>query len=317
MTPYPSAAGQRDQWVLGLRGPRAEGSPDRPAAFFLEQERFRSGEAGPVAAVFLRGRECPWRCAMCDLWRHTLAHTPAPGQIPAQVRHALARMGPARQLKLYNSGSFFDPRAIPPADWPAIAEQAGEFERVIVECHPSLVGPRCLGFAGLLGGQLEIAMGLETAHPGALERLNKRMTLADFAAKAEWLGAYGIALRAFVVVGGPFQPAGEAVAWACRSAQFARECGAGVVSLVLARGGNGAMEALEAAGEWTPPRFADLEGALASALPESGGMRVFADLWSVAPPCHVCGPSRVARLGRMNLSQAALPPVACEACGGV
>ena len=83
----------------------------------------------------------------------------------------------ASHLKLYNAGSFFDPRAIPPEEYPAIARLAAPFRRTIVECHPALVGPRCLAFRDLLSGRLEVAMGLETAHPEVLERLNKRMTL--------------------------------------------------------------------------------------------------------------------------------------------
>ena len=61
------------------------------------------------------------------------------------------------------------------------------FERVIVECHPAFVSERCVAFRHLLGGRLEVAMGLETAHPEVLEKLNKRMTLEQFAAAASFL----------------------------------------------------------------------------------------------------------------------------------
>ena len=51
-------------------------------------------------------------------------------------------------------------------------------------------------------------MGLETAHPEALERLNKRMTLDDFAAaRRPRSRAHGVALRVFVLVAPPFVPA--------------------------------------------------------------------------------------------------------------
>ena len=114
---------------------------------------------------------------MCDLWRNTVKETVPAGAIPRQIDYALERLSAARQIKLYNSGSFFDPRAIPPGDYEAIARRLNAFERVIVECHPALVGDACLRFRDLIHGQLEVAMGLETAHPEILERLNKRMTL--------------------------------------------------------------------------------------------------------------------------------------------
>ena len=65
-----------------------------------------------------------------------------------------------------------------------------------------------------------------------------------------------------------------------------------------------------------PPRFSDLEEALAFGL-RLGGLRVFADLWAAAPECPVCGPARVERLRRMNLSQQTEPEIRCGACGGV
>ena len=60
---------------------------------------------------------------MCDLWKNTLTETVPVGAIPAQIEYALARLPAARVIKLYNSGSFFDPRAIPVADYPAIARR--------------------------------------------------------------------------------------------------------------------------------------------------------------------------------------------------
>ena len=61
------------------------------------------------------------------------------GAIPAQIRTALAGLPPARQIKLYNAGSFFDPAAIPPDDDEEIAAAVGGFERVIVESHPAFL----------------------------------------------------------------------------------------------------------------------------------------------------------------------------------
>ncbi len=51
-------------------------------------------------------------------------------------------------MKLYNAGSFFDPRAVPESDYDDIAAQLVGLERVIVESHPALIGarrsvPRC------------------------------------------------------------------------------------------------------------------------------------------------------------------------------
>src|SRR5947209_3906691 len=171
---------EQDRWVLEQRGAKNPVDAGRPYAFHVEAER-AAGEMVDVATLFLTNRECPYRCLMCDLWRNTLDERVPAGAIPAQIRVALERLPPAQWIKLYNSGSFFDPAAVPPADYEEIARLVAPFERVTVECHPALLGQRCLQFQALVEGGLEVAMGLETAHPEVLARLNKRMTLDQFA----------------------------------------------------------------------------------------------------------------------------------------
>ncbi len=313
--PYPQDRAARDRWVLARRGERAVPDPQRPAGFFAESELAAGGEIVPVSTVLLTNRECPWRCAMCDLWQHTLPGTVPPGAIPAQLAHALARLPPARHIKLYNSGSFFDPRAIPPDDHAAIARQLGAFERVVVECHPAFLGDRCWTFRDRLAGQLEVAIGLETAHPEALERINKRMTLDDFSAAGRRLAQHGIALRVFLLTNPPFIAAGEAARWVERSIAFAIECGATAVSIIPTRPGNGALDALAAAGQWTPATLAALEAALDFGIGQRRA-RVFADLWDLSrlAECPHCFPARSERLRQMNLQQTILPRVPCAHC---
>lgn len=268
-----------------------------------------------VTTLFLTNRECPYRCVMCDLWRNTLEETVPDGAIAAQLRYALERLPPARHLKLYNAGSFFDPRAIPPAEYPQIARLAAPFERVIVECHPALVGPRCREFRDLLSGRLEVAMGLETAHPEVLERLNKRMTLEQFRRAADFLAREQMDLRVFILVRPPWLSEAEGVEWAKRSLELAFDCGASVCSLIPTRAGNGAMEALAAAGEFTPPSLHSLEAVLEYGLGRRLG-RVFVDLWEIqhVTGCPTCSGARIARLKQMNLTQSVPAPVQCRRC---
>ena len=141
---FPAAAIARDRFVLDRRGPRQQHDPFRHQGVIVEDERDRDGSRARVATVLLTGRECPWRCTMCDLWRHTtVADTPR-GAIPAQIADARASIAsdpvPATAIKLYNAGSFFDPRAVPEADYEAVAAVLAGLAQVIVESHPALVG---------------------------------------------------------------------------------------------------------------------------------------------------------------------------------
>jgi len=249
---------------------------------------------------------------MCDLWKNTLSETVPVGAIPAQIDYALSRLAPARQIKLYNSGSFFDPRAIPWEDFPAIAGRICPFERVIVECHPNLVDDVVPRFRDLLAGKLEVAMGLETVHPDVLPRLNKRMTLEQFSCAAEFLRSHDIALRVFILVKPPFLDEAEALEWTRRSIDFAFDRGATVAALIPPRLGNGALEALAARGEFSMPRLETLESAMDYGIALQRG-RVFADLWDLEKfsTCAACFSTRRARLERMNLSQRIEPRVMC------
>jgi radical SAM enzyme (TIGR01210 family) len=288
----------------------------------VEEERRPGGEVEPVLTVFLAGSECPFTCVFCDLWRHTLEQPTPPGALPAQVRLALAdeavREARPRRIKLYNASNFFEPRAVPPADLPVLADLVQPFAGVTVESHPRLVGEACFEFARRIPGRLEVAMGLETIHPAALPRLNKQISLADFAGAADRLRRAGIGVRAFVLVGAPFVPAAESVAWAVRSAAWALERGTDVVALIPVRGGNGELARLAAAGQFAPPTLRDLEAALEGALPLGPGA-VVADLWDVAalPGCPACHPARVERLARMNRTGRLEPAVACPACASL
>jgi uncharacterized Fe-S cluster-containing MiaB family protein len=398
---YPASAAERDRWILSLRGTRNEITTDLPFAFLNEQEPAADSRLIDTVTIFLTGRECPWRCLMCDLWKNTTKERTPVGAIPAQIDHALNAMaernkprrseeaegmesrparrgtvlrtdhfptspsrggregtpsfqaGRPRQIKLYNSGSFFDRAAVPVEDYESIVIRVAMFDRVIVESHPSLIGDNTWRFRDLLsnrrpggtstlvaddstglpagsrqhpgltpGGKiatdeslLEVALGLETAHPDVLDKLNKRFDLDDFAKAAAALHDQSVALRVFVLVKPPFMDEDEGVEWSVRSAEFAFDCGATVVSLIPTRFGNGALERLATEGHFSPPSLISLETAFERCLALGRG-RIFADLWDLEKfsRCSRCLPERRRRLAEMNLRQIVLPAVTCV-CG--
>jgi radical SAM enzyme (TIGR01210 family) len=271
---YPGTPAARDRFVIDLRGPRPTHDPWRYQDVRIEDEPTERGDVARVGTIFLTGRECPWRCAMCDLWRFTTRADTPPGAIPTQIRSARElwrRRGEVvTRVKLYNASNFFDPRAVPASDYGDIAAAINDerdndgrddaVEQVIVESHPSLIGERVERFLEALDGRrLEVAMGLETVHPAALDALNKRMTTDDFANGANMLRRLGVSLRVFLLIAPPFVPREEQDDWLLASVAFAEECGASVISLIPTRAGNGTMEALTAQRLFVEPTQADVE----------------------------------------------------------
>jgi len=287
LTAYPDAAAARDRFIIDLRGPRPQHNPRRFQGLSIEDEPTERGDVARVGTIFLTGRECPWRCAMCDLWRFTIRDDTPAGAIPEQVAAARRvwreRGEQVSRLKLYNASNFFDPRAVPERDYGAIVAQLAGLDQAIVESHPSLIGARVDRFLDALGGtRLEVAMGLETAHPAALDALNKRMTLDDFARAAGDLRRRDVSVRAFVLIGPPFVPAAEQDAWLLKSVAFAEACGAAVISLIPARAGNGTMEALTAQKLFRPPTPEDVDRSMKLVLGRSPGPspRILLDPWA-------------------------------------
>jgi archaeosine synthase beta-subunit len=327
---YPSTSAARDRFVLDRRGPRIQHDPWRYQGLIVEDERMADGRRARVATVLLTGRECPWRCAMCDLWKYTTVNDTPEGAIPSQVSAARLALRdepiPVTGMKLYNAGSFFDPRAVPESDYDRVAAALVGLSQVIVESHPALVGARVDRLFSAMERQrrtvgpaacLEVAMGLETAHPVALDRLNKRFSLEEFAQAAATLATRRVALRVFLLIWSPFVPAREQDEWLLRSVDEALSCGASVVSLVPTRSGNGAIEALAAAGLFRPPELDDIERSFSLALMHARGRcRVFVDLWDLArfERCSHCFSPRRERLQAMNLEQRVIPERPCQAC---
>jgi radical SAM enzyme (TIGR01210 family) len=316
---YPDQKAARDRWILERRGQKNVLDPWQPYAFLWEKEIGATGEPIPTATLFLTNRECPYRCLMCDLWQNTLDARVPPGAIAAQIRYALERLPATRQIKLYNAGSFFDPQAIPPEDYPEIAALLAPYERVIVECHPALIlqGKHWQAFRDLLSGQLEVAIGLETAHPQTLARLNKRITVDSFRRAADLLAAAQIDLRVFLLLRPPFMDEAMGLEWVCRSLDLAFDSGASVCCVIPTRDGNGAIEALRATGHYAPPKLSSLEAAQEYGLNLRQG-RVFSDLWDIERfyTCD-CSPHRAERLSNMNRTQYLPPPIVCgKGCGG-
>ena len=301
--------------ILSLRGAKNDVNEHVPYGYFVERECSADGRIVDVATVLLTNRECPFRCLMCDLWKNTTDESVSVGAIPKQVDYALARLPSAESIKLYNSGNFFDPRAIPPADYAAIASRVNVFETVVIENHPRFCDERCVEFAGEISGQLEVAIGLETIHPEILPRLNKQMTTADYRAAVEFLVGNGLRVRTFILLRPPWLSEAAGVEWALRSAEFAFDCGVECCAIVPTRGGNGAMEQLAEAEIYSPPTIDSLEQVLQHSLAWQRG-RVLVDLWDAQQfcACAACGPARVERLHQMNLQQRLLPSVSCSQC---
>lgn len=301
--------------ILAARPKRNSVRLDRPDQFLVEPECSAAGNVVDVATLFLTNRECPFRCLMCDLWKNTTVKTPESGRIPEQIQYALQRLPASAQIKLYNSGNFFDAAAFPAGDRHEVARLVAGFETVIVENHPRLCGPDVVAFRDQIRGRLEVAMGLETSHLETLSRLNKQMTTDQFAVACEFLLQHDIDVRAFVLLKPPWTTEQQGIDRAIESVRFAFDCGVQCCAVIPTRAGNGMMDRLEELGQFASPELESLEHVMNVTLSWQRG-RVFADLWDLQrfAGCDDCFRQREERLHQMNLQQQVLPAVRCDRC---
>ena len=302
-----------DQWIVSLRGNKNQVNPLRPYGWLVEKERTITGKIEDTGIIFLTNRECPFHCLMCDLWKNTTDESVPVGAIPAQIEWALGQMPEVKHVKLYNSGSFFDIRAIPEEDYKEIASLLKNFKTVIVESHPRMINDKCLKFRNMLTPELHIALGLETVHHEILMKLNKQMTVDDFSNSVSFLTKNGIHSRAFILLRPPLLSESEGIYWAERSIDFAFSSGVECCTIIPVRGRNGAMDFLMKKGDFNLPHIKSLEEVLEYGIELKSG-RVFADVWDLGifSKCNKCIELRTKRLTEMNLSQEIITPIKCE-----
>jgi len=300
------------RWIEAKRGEKNNVNPHRPYAWLVEKEHTLSGKVEDTATIFLTNRECSFKCLMCDLWKNTTDETVPIGAIPEQIEWALEQMPPAKHLKLYNSGSFFDKNAIPVEDYPRIAALVKNFETVIVESHTQYIGKNCLKLKALLQPELQVALGLETVHPEVLQKLNKKMSLDAFKNSIEFLDENKIPTRAFILLRPPFMTEDEGILWAKKSIDFAFKTGVECCIVIPVRAGNGAMDVLVKRGDFTPPKIQSLETVLKYGIELNAG-RVFADTWDLHlfSNCVKCVDQRIEKITAMNLSQRVEKQIEC------
>jgi len=305
-----------NRWIGSLRGEKVPVDPFIPYGYFNESERMSGGTVEEVTTILLSNKECPYRCLMCDLWKHTTNETVPVGAITSQIAYALSRLPSTKHIKLYNSGSFFDRSAIPIEDYKPIASLLSSYESVVVESHTAFIGNDTLLFNELTTPRLEVAIGLETIHPDVLPRLNKRMTLSDFGHAVALLTMEDIESRAFILLRPPFMSEVEGIEWARQSIDFAFKAGVSTCVIIPVRAGNGSMDLLARDGYFSEPGLNALEEVLSYGIGLDAG-RVFADLWDLDrfSACNLCVDQRRERLQQMNLQQFVLPEIHCSCMG--
>lgn len=209
--PEPAAVGEARRFVNQWVEAEAIGS-DRVSAFVL----------------ILRTRGCYWAdvkgCSMCGYAKDTLGRSATPDELSEQLARALSRYRDEPYVKIYTSGSFLDDREVDPASRSAIVSAfSGHARRLLFETLPEFVSSERLDpLREAFGGELEVALGLESTNPTVLGRfVNKGSPPAEYLAAADRLASLGVRRKAYLLLKPPYLTESEAVADVVRSVREA------------------------------------------------------------------------------------------------
>jgi len=191
-------------------------------ATYTERE-YLNGKTREERVLILRTRGCSWSyhsgCSMCGYWDDT---NPNIGRddLFSQASSFLERFPRGEVLKIFTSGSFFDPVEVHPDFQKMMVEEVLKgYEFLVVETRPEYVR-KASEWIGKYSGRMQVAIGLESTDPLILRRsVNKNYDLSDFIGAAAALHSIGISVRTYLLLKPPFLTEGEAIADTIKSAR--------------------------------------------------------------------------------------------------
>lgn len=196
-------------------------SVEKPLASWRGKDRYEGQILDTLTVIFKSGG-CSWnRCRMCGYRHeryHDLPRDDLADRLIRQVRWVKEnfRDEDYQVLKIFTSGSFFDPDEVPPAVRRAVAE-AFRGKAVIAETRPEYVDSDALrefqeGIdTGAWARPLSVAVGLETTNDAIRDKsIDKGFSYADFLRAAEVAHAAGAGVKAYLLMKPPFLTEREA-----------------------------------------------------------------------------------------------------------
>jgi len=197
-------------------------SLEKPLASWRGSDRYGE-EVVSTLTVILKTTGCNWnRCRMCS-YRNIRFKAAGEEESNDLITDQLSWVKANHQLdkvdmvKIYTSGSFFDPREVPPA---AFEETARLFSGkvVIAETRPEYVDrKRVAGFISHLDSgrwetPLYVAIGLETTNDFIREKcIDKGFSMAEFTSAKEEASRGGAGTKAYLLMKPPFLTESEAI----------------------------------------------------------------------------------------------------------
>ncbi|MEM0136180.1 MAG: archaeosine biosynthesis radical SAM protein RaSEA [Thermoplasmatales archaeon] len=208
--------------IAGIRNVITRSKRTDYVTTYTENEYF-NGKTIVERVLILRTRGCSWSyhsgCSMCGYWDDT---NPEIGirELENQVNVFLKEFPRGEVIKIFTSGSFFDPIEIDATLQFKIIEMILQsYEYLIVESRPEYIR-KVAEKLKKYGGRVQVAIGLESTDPTVLKNsVNKNYDFEDFKEAASLLRENGISVRTYLLLKPPFMTEKEAIEDCIKSAR--------------------------------------------------------------------------------------------------
>jgi radical SAM enzyme (TIGR01210 family) len=229
----------------------------RPVAVWSEKEIIE-GQIADALVIVLRSKGCFWSresgCLMCGYNNDCLSSVTFEDLVN-QFELAMGQHAGQSYLKIYTSGSFFDPNEIEIETQERIMGLAGQkASQVLVESRPEFVTAENLQRATYLVKKLEVAVGLETANDDVRSRcINKGFQFSDYKRACGILQKNDASIRTYLLLKPPYISEGESINDVKRSIEKVSELSATIsINPVNVQRGT-VVESLWKRGHYRPP----------------------------------------------------------------
>ncbi len=182
-----------------------------------KEKELLDGKVANAMVIVLRTRGCGWShvagCSMCGYFKET--YDAGYEEIKKQIDEAYRKYGNEEIVKFFTSGSFLDVKEVPRELQIYAIEKFSKAKKIIIESRPEFI--KNLEW---LEGNIEVAMGLESANDRVLEHsINKGFRFRPWLKNAKLVKKLGKKLRVYILIKPPFLKEMESIKDAINSAK--------------------------------------------------------------------------------------------------
>ena len=176
------------------------------------------GEPVKALVIILKTRGCTWAlaggCTMCGYANESAWAKVSDDQLVAQFEKAWTKYDGEEIVKIYTSGSFIDPKEVPPAAQDRIIGAIGKTpKKVAFESLPGFCDDESFDRLAPMVNKLEVGLGVESSNDRVLrDSVNKGHPFSALPAAAAVCAKHGVSVKAYLMCKPPFLKECDALA---------------------------------------------------------------------------------------------------------